>query len=52
MLEVELELAMIANRAEQEGMEDGRRLQARLEQVALNLEDFEAREQLLQQAVF
>ncbi len=51
VLEIELELAMIADRAEQHGIEDGRRLQARLEEMAMNLDNLDAREGLLEQAV-
>jgi len=51
VLEVELELALIVHRAEQQGIEDGRMLQARLEQVALSLDTLDARERLLEQAL-
>jgi len=51
VLEIELELAMIADRAEQQGIEDGRKLQARLEEMAMNLDNLDAREELLEQAV-
>ncbi|KAE9375670.1 hypothetical protein N431DRAFT_454287 [Stipitochalara longipes BDJ] len=52
MLEVELELALITDRVEQQGVEDGRRLQARLEGVAMSLDDMDTRGELFEQALF
>jgi hypothetical protein len=51
LLEIELELAQIADRHEKQGFENGRDLQARLERIALNKETVGEREELLEQAL-
>ena len=51
LLEIELELAQIADRHEKKGFENGRDLQARLERIALNKETVGEREELLEQAL-
>jgi hypothetical protein len=51
LLEVELELAQIADRHEKQGFENGRDLQARLERIALSKETVGEREELLEQAL-
>jgi len=51
MLEIELELAQIADRYEKQGFENGRDLQARIERIALNKESVGEREELLEQAL-
>ncbi len=51
VLEIELELAQIADREERKGIEDGRQLQVSLEQRALSKEDVEERAELLEQAL-
>jgi hypothetical protein len=51
LLEIELELAQIADRHEQQGFENGRDLQGRLERIALNKETVGEREELLEQAL-
>ena len=51
LLEIELELAQIADRYEKRGFENGRDLQARLERIALNKETVGEREELLEQAL-
>ncbi|PMD28007.1 hypothetical protein NA56DRAFT_684405 [Hyaloscypha hepaticicola] len=51
LLEIELELAQIADRHEKQGFENGRDLQARLERIALSKETVGEREELLEQAL-
>jgi hypothetical protein len=51
LLEIELELAQIADRHEKKGFENGRDLQARLERIALKKETVGEREELLEQAL-
>jgi hypothetical protein len=51
VLEIELELAQIADRQEKQGFENGRDLQARLEKIALSKETVGEREELLEQAL-